>query len=131
MTSKTAEFLRRLIATRLLEIREERISLEQVLRDLSQAAPAESQLAPAPAVQTAAPVADVPANPLKARCEVLREQHGPVFVIHPSYVVAPGQRITWGKVGNEKQVEILEPAELPDDTGKVVPGRWFAKLIDV
>lgn len=69
-----------------------------------------------------------PESPLAIRCNQLREQHGPVFVVEPPQPAEAGHVIPYGK---GHKVELLEPAELANEAGMVVSGRWFAKLVDV
>lgn len=117
MTPAAATTLRRLAERRLAEIRAEAAELEAALRDM-RAEPV------APAADAAAgPVAAAAPSPLESRLELLREAHGPVYVIEPGEPVEIGQKIQYGSP--PRPVEILEPA--PPGKGGLV--RYFAKLV--
>jgi len=133
---------------RLAEIEAEAATLRDALRELGPAdAPNVTHAGttngtPTVAGPNGAPIAEPPpiaeapppkiASPLELRIDLLREQHGPVFVIQPTIPVSVGQKIKWRKGQDDHTVEILEDASsLPGPTGKVITGGWFAKILDL
>jgi hypothetical protein len=108
--------------------------LDQLVQRYGHATPAQ---APPPAAASAfaraavTPTAAAPTaalSPLEKRLEELREQHGPVYVITPAGPVQSGSRIKHGQP--QRDVEVLESAELANRAGEVLAGRWFAKVVE-